>query len=194
MSCVLTSSLSAYKVLPCLSVKIRSSFQSYLMDMSSTWFITYCGMGSRVNLFLLILCPVLRLTNLHITWKFAVGPWHMAPWDLSAKVLVGGASSCVSGFVPNYTLQCLEQSRVQSSMMVLGEYICDIAPTWGKEFIHITKTGLSQLQSDLEICLMLEWSIWIPYIPWSIWYVALSLVHAHLYWLYWGLISLEIFF
>ena len=65
-------------------------------------------MGSGVNCFLVILCPVLILMNLQLNWKFVVGPRYMDICDLLGIVFVGGASSCVSAYVLKSTLQCLD--------------------------------------------------------------------------------------
>ena len=86
----------------------------------------------------MIICPVLGLMNLHPTRNCVVGPRYMDPCDLSDMVLVGGAYSWVSAYVPNCTIQCFEYSKVKYVMIVLGEYICEIPPIGGKEFSHIT--------------------------------------------------------
>ena len=57
------------------------------------FFITDCGMGSDLNFFLVILCPVHRLRNLQLRWNFLVGHRNIASFDRSATVLVGVASS-----------------------------------------------------------------------------------------------------
>ena len=62
----------------------------------------------------------------------------MAPCNLSAMILVVGVSSCVSAYVPKYNLQCLDSSKVQSVIIVIEDYVCDIPPTGGKAFSHIT--------------------------------------------------------
>ena len=78
-------------------------------------------MVSEVNLLLVIIHPVLSLINLQLPWNFLVGPRYMDPYDISFMVLVGGSSLLFSSYVPNYTLQCLEYSKVQSFIMILGE-------------------------------------------------------------------------
>ena len=83
-------------------------------------------MSSGLNCFLVVLCPVLSITNLQLPCNSIVGPMYIDICDFSAKVLVVGASSYVSAYVPNSTLQCLEYSILQSGMMVLGDYVCDI--------------------------------------------------------------------
>ena len=91
-----------------MSVKIRSSYQASLMAMSSTYSIKYFGMGSAVNLFLAILCPVLMLMNLHLPWIFLVESSYMDPCNLWTMILMGNASSYVSAYVPKYAIQCLK--------------------------------------------------------------------------------------
>ena len=99
-------------------------------------------MGSWANFFLVILCNDIRPMNLHMPCKFVVVPRYMAPQNISAMVLVRDAFSWVSTYVTKYTLQCLEYYKLQYYMMVLWEYICDIPPTGGKEFRHITKISI----------------------------------------------------
>ena len=76
--------------------------------------------------------------SLQLPWKFVVCPRYMDHCDLSAMMLVGGAYTWVSACVPNYTIQCLEKSKVKSFMMVQGGYVCDIPTIGGKAFSHRT--------------------------------------------------------
>ena len=46
-------------------------------------------MGSDVKCFLVILCPVRRLSNFKPHWKFVVVPRKIAPFYCSAMVLDG---------------------------------------------------------------------------------------------------------
>ena len=64
------------------------------MAISYTFFIADCGMGSRVNLFLVLICAVLRMVSFHLTCKFTVGPSYMSLCNLSAMVLVGVLCIC----------------------------------------------------------------------------------------------------
>ena len=104
--------------------------------MSSTCFITYCGTGSRVIWFLVFICPFIRLMNLQPPWKFVGVPKYIDPCKFSYMVLGGHASSWISAYVPNSTLQCLDWSKLQYFIMVLWEYYFDELPTAGKSFIH----------------------------------------------------------
>ena len=102
------------------------------------FFITYCGMGSDVSCFLVIICPVQRLRNFQLRWKFVVGPRNIVSSYHSAMVLVGCAFSRVSAYVPNSTLKCFVQSRVRSIIIFLGDYDWQISLLGGKAFIHKT--------------------------------------------------------
>ena len=95
------------------------------------------------------------LMNLQLPWKFVVGLMYMDLCNFSSMVLVGGVSSCVSSYVTNSTLQCVDYSKVQSIMMVLGEYVCDIPPTGGKAFI-LSTTKQNDLNENSS-CNFIEW-------------------------------------
>ena len=102
------------------------------------FFIIYCGMGSDVRFFLVIICPVQILRIFQLQWKFVVGPRNIVSFYHSAMALAGYAFSQVSAYVPNFTLKCFAQSRVRSIIIFLGYYDWQIPLLGGKAIIHKT--------------------------------------------------------
>ena len=86
----------------------------------------------------MIICPVRRLSNLQLCWNFLVAPRNIASFGRSSTVLVGFASSSVSAYVSNSTLQFFMYSRLRFIIIFLGEYIWWILMSGGKEFSHNT--------------------------------------------------------
>ena len=147
------------KLLPLRSVNRKSSLWFILTSIYSNFLITDCGMGNDVNCFLVILCPVRRLINSHMRWKFVVGPRKIAPFDCSDMVLVRVASSRVSAYVTNYNLQYLCSREWNLSWFTQGIMFERFCCQEGRYSAIIPQTGSSQSRFVLGIYLMAGCSI-----------------------------------